>query len=350
MQSKKKNALWSLIAFGLAALSIWKVADSARNLDSEDFWGFLRGANPVYLIATILCMLLYILFEGLAILRILKGFGYKRKINKGIVYAASDVYFSSITPSATGGQPASAFFMNKDGIPFGTVSVTLLLNLVLYTISILLLGVIGMIAFPEVFFNFSLLSKTLIIIGYIVFVTVTVLFVLLIYNEHWVYKIGHSFIGFFHKIHIIKKVDKKEAKLKKIVKDYAECSNMISGQGKMVFVAFLYNFMQRLVFVCVPVFVYLAGGGSFKDSLEVWCTQIMVTLGSNYVPIPGAMGISDYLLIDGLHPLLSSDMAITLDLYSRGISFYACVVLSLVITVGGYIRINKRTGKEEEES
>ncbi|MFR2128888.1 MAG: hypothetical protein ACLS4M_06675 [Eubacterium ventriosum] len=43
-------------------------------------------------------------------------FGYKRPFRKCLVYSSSDIYFSAITPSATGGQPASAYFMMKDKV------------------------------------------------------------------------------------------------------------------------------------------------------------------------------------------------------------------------------------------
>ena len=66
-----------------------------------------------------------------------KAFGYKRKFRKALVYSTSDIYFSAITPSATGGQPASAYFMMNDKIPGAVTTIVLLVNLTLYTTSII---------------------------------------------------------------------------------------------------------------------------------------------------------------------------------------------------------------------
>ncbi|MBQ6320258.1 MAG: flippase-like domain-containing protein, partial [Lachnospiraceae bacterium] len=115
--NKKKNWIWSIVAVVLAALSIWTVVQQTRDYSFDDFNNYISGADPLWIGIAIICMAAYILFEGLALLSILKAFGYKRSVNKGIIYSAADIYFSAITPSATGGQPASAFFMLSDGVP-----------------------------------------------------------------------------------------------------------------------------------------------------------------------------------------------------------------------------------------
>ena len=53
------------------------------------------------------------LFEGEALREIVFHMGYPTKHKDAFVYSAADIYFSAITPSASGGQPASAFFMIK---------------------------------------------------------------------------------------------------------------------------------------------------------------------------------------------------------------------------------------------
>ena len=64
-------------------------------------------------------------------------------------------------------------------------------------------------------------------------------------------------------------------------------------------------------------------------------------MGYNFVPIPGGMGISDYLMIDGLRSIMESSMAYSVELISRGLTFYICVLISGIITLIGYL-ISKR--------
>ena len=94
-------------------------------------------------------MLGFIYFEGEALRVLVRHMGYPAKRSHGFVYSAADVYFSAITPSASGGQPASAYFMLKDGIAGTAVMAALLLNLIMYTLAILTIGLVDILIFPE---------------------------------------------------------------------------------------------------------------------------------------------------------------------------------------------------------
>ena len=210
---KKKSELWSLVALVLAALSIFAVAMHAKDYSLKDFKNYISNADPFWFAMAILCMACFIAFEGMALLGVLKAFGYKRSINKGIVYSAADIYFSAITPSATGGQPAAAFYMMADGVPAAVSAVALLLNLVMYTASIMTIGIIAIILRPGIFNDFTFLSKILIIIGYLILGTLIVFIILLIKREDWVHAIGALILKIMGKIKIIRNPQKFEKKL-----------------------------------------------------------------------------------------------------------------------------------------
>lgn len=117
----KKKIFWAVASFFIAVLSIWAVVSQNKSFSLDVLLEFIKSAKKEWLAAGFLCMFGFIWFEGLALVRIANHFGYKTNAAKGTVYGGADVYFSAITPSASGGQPASAYFMMKDGIP-GTVT------------------------------------------------------------------------------------------------------------------------------------------------------------------------------------------------------------------------------------
>ena len=84
--------------------------------------------------------------------------------------------------------------------------------------------------------------------------------------------------------------------------------------------AFLLNFLQRLAIVLVPAFVYVGTGGVPGRVSEVIVTQSLVIVGSNAIPVPGAVGVADYLFLDGFEAIVPEP--VNLELLSRGISFY----------------------------
>ena len=89
------------------------------------------------------------------------------------------------------------------------------------------------------------------------------------------------------------------------------------------------------------MFVFLAAGGSLARGPFLWAMQSYVTIGSNCIPVPGAMGVSDYLMLDAFETIMSPDQAANLELLSRSLSFYLCVILCGIFTLAAYL-IQKR--------
>ena len=76
--------------------------------------------------------------------------------------------------------------------------------------------------------------------------------------------------------------------------------------------------------------------------------SVMVLVGVYSLPIPGGMGVADYLLISGLTQIEDVVSPANLELISRGISFYSCIALTIVIVVVGYILQKKRMKRHHE--
>ena len=290
----------------------------------------------------VICMICFIVFEGLAILCVLKAFGHKREVHKGVIYSAADIYFSAITPSATGGQPACAFFMMADGVPAAVSAITLLLNLVMYTFSLMAIGVIAVILRPSIFIHFTTFSRILIIIGYLILIMLSIFMILLIKREDWVHGIGSFLIRILSKIRIIRNTEKFEKKLDKITNEYRDCAEMIDGHRNMLVKCFLLNFFQRVLQICVSSMIFLARGGAASEAVSVWVTHAFSVIGSSVIPVPGAIGVIDYLLIDGMKDLMDEASAASLELASRGISFYICVLACVLIVAIGNFSLNRR--------
>ncbi len=51
------------------------------------------------------------------------------------------------------------------------------------------------------------------------------------------------------------------------------------------------------------------------------------------MPIPGAMGVSDYLMLEGFEAFLPPERVVQMELVSRSVSFYCCVLLCGLIVL-----------------
>ena len=187
LNDRQKKIFWAVFSMALAVFTIWMVYKSSEGLSVKDIIAAAARADKVWFGLAILASLLFIWFEGVAICSILKGAGYRRKSTQGLIYSTSDIYFSAITPSATG------------GIPGGVVTATLILNLMMYTVSIVVLGICAIIIQPKVFFGFSTLSKTLIICGFTALTVLASAFMLILRKGDKFFDLLARFLTFLHK-------------------------------------------------------------------------------------------------------------------------------------------------------
>ena len=339
----KKKIFWAIASVFIAGLSIWAVISQSRNFSFATLKSFISGADKGWLIASFVCTFGFIWFEGFALVRIARHFGYKTNALDGTVYGGADVYFSAITPSASGGQPASAYFMMKDGIPGYATTVALLINLVMYTLALLTVGIVSIIFKYPMLKNFSVLSRFFIGIGIVVLIFLALVFYMLLRKGKILYGICDAVIGLMEKIHVIRHGDKLRKKLKNTMAEYQECSNSITGQTGFLAEIFFWNLMQRMSQLLVSFMIFMSMGEGVKKAVDVSVIQCFVAMGSNCVPIPGAMGVADYIMIDGFKQLVG-DNAANMELLCRGVTFYGSVLTSAFIILIGYIlrRVRKK--------
>ena len=342
--SGKKKVFWSLFSLALAALSIWAVLSQSRKWSLESIWESLKQANPIWLGAAVACMVLFVLLECVALGQILRGIGYPQSLRRTLLYSTSDIYFSAITPSATGGQPASAYFMVKDGVPAGAAAVALLLNLIFYTVALVVLGLGAVIARPSLFFQLRLASKILIGVGFAIQVGLTVLFFALLGKGPWVFGVLRRFVCFLHRKKLIHRLEHRLEKLDVAQREYESCARVMKSKPGTFLTALIWNILQRAAQLAVPMCLYLALGGNGAGAGMLFATQCLVVLGYAPVPVPGAMGVADFLMLDAFSCLsfITLEDAFRLEMLSRGLSFYICVAFSGVVTLIGYLLLRKR--------
>ncbi len=346
---KKKSVfskfIWSVICLILAVFTVFAVMRQRASLSFSDLRDFIVTSNKPWLIAGIVSSILYVWFEASALMTILKEVGYPTRRSGGLLFSAADVYFSAITPSATGGQPASALFMMREGIPTGTATATLVLNLIMYNAAIGVLGIIAVLVAPVVLWQFSMPADILIAVGVIVLGALLFMFLLLLRKGDSVFDFLLRCTASLKKRRFFKGT-KLFRKISRAKEEYSQCADLVSGRTELLFKAFGWNFLQRLSQILVPVFIYLSGGGSLKIARLLFSKQCLINIGYNFVPIPGAIGVSDYLMLDGFTTIMNPDMAFQVELISRAITFYLCVLLCGLITLTGYILRRERNDRD----
>ena len=194
MKSVKKKILWSFVFLALVIFTIYVITKQSKSFTMKGFGDFIAGADLWWILLAFLGMFGFIYFEALAIRTLTGMFGYRKSRKKNLVYSSSDIYFSAITPSATGGQPAAAVFMIGDGIPTPVTTIVLLLNISLYAMTLIVLGIVCFLFAHRTLGSFDSISVILIIIGFLAQIVLVAVFLLLVFKEKIIMKMVQRII------------------------------------------------------------------------------------------------------------------------------------------------------------
>ena len=110
----------------------------------------------------------------------------------------------------------------------------------------------------------------------------------------------------------------------------------------MLFMTYFWDLLQRISQISVTVLMHMALSGDPRLSGKLWATQTYAAIGSNCVPIPGGMGVADYLMLEGFKNLFPPDYTVQLALLSHSMSFYLCIIISGLTVLAGYLFSNKK--------
>ena len=114
-----------------------------KNNDINNIITIISKVKIKYIFLAITCMIIFICCEGINIGRTLKLLGNPINFYRKIKYALVGFFFSSITPSATGGDPMQLYYMKKDKINLSHATLALLIELSSFQLVIIVLSIIG---------------------------------------------------------------------------------------------------------------------------------------------------------------------------------------------------------------
>ena len=329
---RKKNQLISLaLVAGLVFLTFYTLHCKMKSLDPAHLWSVFFSLDKKYLFFAVMAMAAFVLAEGSCIAILAGALGYRVRIGEAAAYSAADLYFSAITPSSTGGQPASAWLMAKSGIKVSDATTVLVLNILLYTISLILMGLWALAVNLKFFWNTGPAIHILFWLGMLLQLMLAGLCLLCMFSKELVRKAAKAGLSVLIKCRLVKKPEEK----------------LVKKRPGVIVAALLGNIAQRIAFFSIGYFVYCSFGMHQAGYIDLIAVQTLLAVAVNSLPVPGAIGISEgsfLVLFRSLYPgaILAPAMLVT-----RGINYYMCSVLCGIYTLIYYLCVSKRRKKNE---
>lgn len=336
MESKKKkigNALFLVVVFLLTIYSVF------HGEDLQAVGKAIEGVNLWYIIPAGAAVIFFIWGESIIIHYMFGTLDIKTKKRTCFLYSCVGFFFSAITPSATGGQPAQIYYMHKNKIPIPVATLVLMIVTITYKLVLVIIGLF--VAFFQRGFVHRYLEGILPIfylgVGLNVFCCIFMSF--LVFWPNLAKNMLVKGMHFLEHIHLMKKKPERQEKLEASMEHYEAAAVYFMTHKKVIGNVMIITFAQRFALFFVTWFVYKAFGLSGTSIYDVVMLQAVVSVSVDMLPLPGGMGISENLFLIIFKGVFAGSLLLPGMVLSRGIAYYVQLLFSAVMTAVAHFRI-----------
>lgn len=256
----------------------------------ENFKKQLITLNLFWIILAIAAMVIYWILEATVLYIIANSSHRKIKFKESFRVTMMGQFFNSITPFATGGQPAQAYELTKNGISLGVAGSILTGKFIIYqtilTIYSAAILVLKLGFFRERLSNFTHLAA----LGFAINTAVIIFLILLSSYMNFAHKLLLFLCGGLEKLKIIKNTNKVVDRVENQLLLFRESFITMRSNVLLILKTSILTTLQLMAFFTIPYFIYRAFGLRGHSIVNMVSAKAFVVMITSFVPIPGASG------------------------------------------------------------
>ena len=303
-----------------------------RGQNWSDLLLLIRKSNPVCLLSAVFLGLLFVCLEGYMIWRLLRLSGNDATLPGCIRYSFIGYFYSGITPSATGGQPAQLYEMCKDGNNASDSTVVLMVVALFYKLVLVVIGLM----LPVVWLGHmrEYLGSWLGL--YVVGIVLNVVLVALLCG------VMFSGMALCLLLYLIfpNGVDLRPQSIESsnIAATFVRMMVSVSLQLAVVMSVVIgaVTFLQRSTVFLITGMVYLGFGLSGSSLFHILAVQAAVYIAVDMLPVPGAQGITELMYAAVFGGVFGAQYVKASMVLVRGMDFYVPFCVSMLIVLAGH--------------
>lgn len=343
---KKKifNLLFLLAVFGL---TIWSVLTS---VDPKELLAGMGKANIAFLLPGVVCVLVYILSESVIIHYMMHKLDTKVSFRHCCLFSFVGFFYSCITPGAGGGQPMQVLTMRKAKIPVAVSSVVLCIITLTFKLVLTIFGVAVMIIRPAALMPYmqAPMVSLFLYAGIILNVIWIIGLIVLIFRPSLVRKLAGLVMKLLGKLRLLKNPERLNARVERMLAQYEGTSDFFRSHLMVIVKVLVITAFQRAALFFITWLVYKSFSLSGHGPGVIVSLQTMIAAGADMMPVPGGMGVSEYMFSEMFRPIFGADLVMPGMVLSRGISYYTQLLICGTMTVVSsfVFREKKKKGRE----
>ena len=325
--STDKLITWGLLfaaLAGLTALFLHREYSFAAVLSS------IKTADSLWLIPGILAMGLFFVCEGANIGRCLRLAGHKVSHSSQLRYAMAGFFFSSITPSASGGQPMQLYFMHKDRLPLSHSSLALLTELTSFQAAAATLALAGLVARcsrAAVATSGGTITTTILAAGVLISAAVLAILLFIIFSPSAARIIASPVLWVIDRFNT-QNATALRIRLLRSICEYRHASRYITKNPCAMAKIFFTSVIQLLAYFSITFCVCRSLGISDISWVHITLCQGALYVAVSALPLPGAVGVTEGGFAVIFASLIPSELMGVAIILSRFVSFALPLVAS----------------------
>lgn len=345
MANKKKmlfNIVFLVVVFGCTMYGVF------HGEDLQQIFSIIKTVNPGFLLAGAVCVVVFIWGESIIIYYMMRSLGIILKKWTCFLFSSVGFFFSCITPSASGGQPAQIYFMRKEKIPVPVSTLVLMIVTITYKLVLVVVGV-GLALFGQPFVH-KYLSGMLFVfyLGIALNVFCIMSMLVLVFHPRLARNIMVKGLGLLEKLHLVKQKQSRLEKLEASMEQYGETAVYLKSHVMVIVNVFIITLFQRFALFLATYFVYRSFGLKGSSIAVVVLLQAVISVAVDMLPLPGGMGISEKLFMIIFVPIFGAELLLPGMILSRGLGYYTELLISALLTVVANFTIGRKRIHEEK--
>ena len=343
MENKKKflfNIIFLILVFGGTLYGVFHGEDLGEIVD------ILKTVNPLWIMAAVVCVVIFIWGESIIIYYMMHTLGIKLKKRTCFLFSSVGFFFSCITPSASGGQPAQIYFMKKEKIPIPVSTLVLMIVTITYKLVLVAIGVL-LTLFGQGFIHTYLYDvRHVFYLGTALNVFCVGAMLVLVFHPELARKILVRGLVVLEKLHLMRHKSSRLEKLNASMDQYRATAVYLKEHVRVLIEVFAITVFQRFALFIGTWFVYRAFGLSEYSALVIALLQGSISVSVDMLPLPGGMGISEKLFSIIFLPIFGSQLLLPGMILSRGLGYYTELIISALFTIVANFTIGKKRVKK----
>lgn len=334
----KKKWLWPCV---MALLLGWTVYMLLADQPAAQLWAGLRAAKPLWLLAGFGLMGLYLTCEALSSHLVLRTLGTPAPFRRCLGYACVGFYFSTVTPSSTGGQPMQVYTMAKDGIPAAHGTLDMLLISICYQLAAALYALGAWLGFPGLAGGFGKGLTFLLLAGFAATLALACVMVLFLVRPGWCSKLADGITAVLRRLPFAHDPRAFRARLEEPIAQYTWGGSFLCRRPSLFPRLLGLSLAQLGCLYLVPWTVYRAFGLTGHSAPELVALQALMAVAVGLLPLPGAAGAAESAFLTGFAAFFGELVAPAVVL-SRGISCYGVLLVTGLVCLALHLRRRQR--------